>query len=73
MRLPTKLLKLNYYEAGFLYGALHKTGEFKNLPRALQLKLDIIFTSAYLNDNPLSKRARKDIRDYRKELKTLTG
>lgn len=65
------MLLMTWLEAGYLRGALEKNGEFKNLPKTLQLKLNILFTQAYLSNPDLKEKAKQDISNYQAELKQL--
>lgn len=65
------LLKLNSLEFGFLFGTLRKGDEFDNLPRSLQLKLQIKFTEAYTKGHPMQDQAKEDIKNYKAELKRI--
>lgn len=67
------MLLMTWLEAGFLRGALEKHHDFYQLPKSLQLKLDILFSQAYLGHPTLGKQAKKDIENYQKELKKVEG
>jgi hypothetical protein len=62
---------MNWFEAGILRGALEKNHTFDELPKSLKLKLNILFSQAYLSHPTLGKQAKKDINNYIKELKSL--
>jgi len=65
------MLLMNWFEAGVLRGVLQKNNQFDKLPRSLQLKLNILFSQAYLSHPTLGKQAKKDIDNYYKELLLL--
>ncbi len=60
------ILNTNYFELGALRGALGDN--FYKLPEKLQLKLNILFTEAYLGSG-LDKQAKADLLRYRALLK----
>jgi len=62
------ILCLTWLEAGYLRGALEMNKQYGNLPKSLKLKLDILFTQAYLCHESLGERAKTDIENFRKEL-----
>lgn len=62
------MLLMNWFEAGILRGALEINHKFDELPKSLQLKLNILFSQAYLGHPTLGKQAKIDIENYRKEL-----
>jgi len=64
------VLKLDYFEFGYLFGALLQHPH-DNMPESLQLKLKICFAKAYLKHPTLKKQAKKEIAEYEKRLKEL--
>lgn len=65
-------LSLNAFEIGVLYGMFNK--EKRNnpdLPRALELKLQILSTRCYLGHPVHGTQARKDIKKLKSELLEL--
>jgi hypothetical protein len=62
------MLLMNWFEAGILRGVLEKNHEFDKLPKSLQLKLNILFSQAYVGHPTLGKQAKKDIEKYRQKL-----
>jgi hypothetical protein len=69
--MQTHILKLTPLEAGILRGILEKHKEIDDLPKALHLKLDLLFAQHYVDHDTLGKQARKDIRNYRKQIAEL--
>ena len=68
-KLKRIILNTNYFELGALRGALGD--RFDKLPVKLKLKLNILFTQAYLDHPTLGKQAVRDIQKYREELKNV--
>ena len=66
--LPTVQIELNYLEAGMLHGLLLREGLISELPPQFRLKLNMLFTSAYMNHDTLGTQARKDMKKYQKDL-----
>lgn len=68
------ILNMTSFEFGLLYGLLIKntkdTDNLKKIAPRLALKLDIIFTKAYIGSH-LDKQAKRDLVKYYKLLKKL--
>lgn len=70
MKLKTFPLNLNSQEFGYLYGLIPKEA-WDHMPRSVWLKMHIRWTRAYFEHETLGEQAKKEVKRWEDELKTL--